>query len=148
MIFALCCLIFSISSHIIFMRSLKRIKLNNLYDFTFLLKPLMLLSVVSALTYGLKLLGVAAADKIFFTVMIVALITVTLNRINNIYKKIILHFLPFLRNCSCKTIFRFLRYTGSRFTAVGTAKAPTAFLPYTRTAYFSLSILPQYTIIK
>ena len=70
------------------MRSLKRIKLNNLYDFTFLLKPLMLLSVVSALTYGLKLLGVAAADKIFFTVMIVALITVTLNRINNIYKKI------------------------------------------------------------
>lgn len=70
------------------MRSLKRIKLNNLYDFTFLLKPLMLLSVVSALTYGLKLLGVAAADKIFFTVMIVALITVTLNTINNIYKKI------------------------------------------------------------
>ena len=43
---------------------------------------------ISALTYGLKLLGVAAADKIFFTVMIVALITVTLNRINNIYKKI------------------------------------------------------------
>lgn len=70
------------------MRSLKRIKLNNRYDFTFLLKPLMLLSVVSAVTYGLKLLGVAASDKIFFTVMIIVLITITLNHINNIYKKI------------------------------------------------------------
>lgn len=70
------------------MKNLKKIKLNINYDFSFLLKPLMLLSFLSAVIYGLKLLGISEGDKIFFVLMILVLVPVTLNQIKTVNYKI------------------------------------------------------------
>lgn len=77
------------------MRNNRIIKFNMKYDFTFLLKPLMLLSVLSAVTYALKLMGVAASDKIFFTAAVITLVPFILNEIRSKYNKISLMILLF-----------------------------------------------------
>lgn len=70
------------------MRKLKKLKVNLKYDFSFLLRPLMLLSFLSAVAYGLKMIGMPNTDKIYFTAIILVLIPVVINRIRNKYNKI------------------------------------------------------------
>lgn len=70
------------------MRKFKKSKLNLKYDFSFLLKPLMLLSFLSAAAYGFKMIGIPNTEKIYFTATILVLIPVILNRIKNQYNKI------------------------------------------------------------
>ncbi len=70
------------------MRKLKKIKFNLKYDCSFLMKPFMLLSFLSAVAYGLKLLDVPYADKIFFAAAVLVLLPVFLGRIRNKYNKI------------------------------------------------------------
>lgn len=69
------------------MKSLKKIKFNINYNFSFLLKPLMLLSVLSAVTYALKFFGVKFADKIMLAAMIIIIIPSLLLHMKNAYKK-------------------------------------------------------------
>ena len=70
------------------MRNLKNIKLNIKYDLSFLIKPLMILSFLSAILYGLKLLGVQQSDKIFFVFIVLGIIPFILNRVKNIHNKL------------------------------------------------------------
>lgn len=70
------------------MRSLKNIRLSTKYDLSFLIKPLMILSFISAVTYVLKFVGVKQADKIFFVCLILMIIPITLNHIKNVNYKL------------------------------------------------------------
>ncbi len=94
--FWLYCLFLPKSSHINFMRKIKKLKFTLKYDFSFLLKPLMLLSFLSAVTYGLKLLGVLYTDKIFFSAAVIIMIPFLLNRIHTFYNKITVMILLFI----------------------------------------------------
>lgn len=79
----LCCLFFLKKTHSIHMKSIKKIKLKFKYDFSYLLKPLMLLSFLSVITYGAKLLGAAQADKVFFVLILLVITPIVLNHIHN-----------------------------------------------------------------
>ena len=83
-----CCLFLRKYSHIKCMGILNKIKLNFKRDNSFLLKPLMLLSVISAVSYGLKMLGVSAADKLLLVSIIVVITATLIRHIKNIYKRI------------------------------------------------------------
>ena len=63
------------------MKNLKNLKLNFKYDLSFLIKPSMILSFLSAAAYALKLLGISQADKIFFVCLILIIAPITLNHI-------------------------------------------------------------------
>lgn len=79
----LCCLFFLKKPHIIYMKNIKKIKLNFKYDFSYLLKPLMILSFLSVIAYGAKLLGAAQADKVFFVITLLVITPIVLNHIKN-----------------------------------------------------------------
>lgn len=70
------------------MKNFKKLKLNFNYDLSYLLKPLMILSFISAINYGFKMLDIENTDKIFFICIAVTLIPIILNHINNINNKI------------------------------------------------------------
>ena len=67
---------------------LKKIRIKNKYDFGFLMKPLTVLSAVSAVVYALKILGFEQAD-IFMTASLWTVVAVCmLIRAKNPYKKL------------------------------------------------------------
>ena len=70
------------------MKSLKKIKIEFKHDNTFLLKPLMFLSVISVITYGLKVLEVSIADSLMLGAVIVIIAVELLNHIQSVYKRV------------------------------------------------------------
>ena len=70
------------------MSILEKIKFNFKFDNSFLLKPLMLLSVISAVCYGLKVLGVSVADKILMISIIVVISASLIRKTKIIYRRI------------------------------------------------------------
>ena len=70
------------------MRNLKKIKIEFKHDYSFLLKPLMALSVLSVVTYGLKFLEVSAADSLMLGAMIVLVTVALIDHTQSIYKRV------------------------------------------------------------
>ncbi|MDE6659080.1 MAG: hypothetical protein K2K01_03060, partial [Eubacterium sp.] len=70
------------------MKSFKNIRFSMKYDLSFLIKPLMLLSVISAVTYALKFVGITQADKILIVCLVILIIPIVLNHIRNVNYKL------------------------------------------------------------
>lgn len=70
------------------MRDLKKIKIEFKHDYSFLLKPLMLLSVLSIVAYGLKFIEVSFADDLMFFAVIVVITATLINHVKSVYKRI------------------------------------------------------------
>ena len=78
------------------MKSFKNFKLSFKYDLSYLLKPFMILSFLSAVVYALKLLGVENTDKVFFVCMVILIIPIVLNHIKNLNNKLSLMLILFI----------------------------------------------------
>ena len=70
------------------MKSFKKIKIEFKHDYTFLLRPLMLLSIISAVAYALKFLGFSFADYLMLASVIVIISVALINHSKDIYKRI------------------------------------------------------------
>ena len=70
------------------MKSFKKIKIEFKRDNSFLLKPLMLLSVLSFVAYGLKFIEVSFADSLMLGAVIVVITVALISHIKDLYKRI------------------------------------------------------------
>lgn len=70
------------------MKSFKKIKIEFIHDYAFLLKPLMLLSVITAIVYALKFFDVSYADYLMLGAVIVVISVAMINHTANLYKRI------------------------------------------------------------
>ena len=84
----MCCLFFVKFSYINNMKSFKKIRIEFKYDYSFLLKPLMLLSVLSFVAYGFKFIEVSFADDLMLGAVIVVVAATLINHIKSVYKRI------------------------------------------------------------
>lgn len=70
------------------MKNFKKIRIEFKHDFSFLLKPLMLLSVLSVVAYGLKFIEVPFADDLMLFAVIVVITAALINHTKSVYKRI------------------------------------------------------------
>lgn len=70
------------------MKSFRKIRIEFKHDFSFLLKPLMFLSVISVVAYGLKFIEVSFADNLMFFAVIVVIAVSLINHAKSAYKRI------------------------------------------------------------
>lgn len=70
------------------MKDLKKIKINQKYDNSFLLKPLAVLAFLSLFSYGLKFIEVSFADSLMLGALIVVITVALINHTENLYKRV------------------------------------------------------------
>lgn len=70
------------------MKDFKKIRIEFKHDFSFLLKPLMLLSVLSIVAYGLKFIEVSFADDLMLFAVIVIITATLISHVKSVYKRI------------------------------------------------------------
>ena len=84
----MCCLFLIEFFNTIYMKNLKKIKIEFKHDFSFLLKPLMMLSVLSVAAYGLKFIEFPFADHLMLGAVIVVITVMLIHHTKNVYKRI------------------------------------------------------------
>lgn len=70
------------------MKDFKKIKIEFKHDYSFLLNPLIFLSVVSVVAYGLKFIEVSFADHLMLGAVIVVITATLINHTKSVYKRI------------------------------------------------------------